>query len=152
MIKVSLRGLAGRKLRAVLTGVAIVLGLLAGAQILGSRLGSVDVILIVALAFLIVGTLDDRFALGIAPRLAVEVAAASALFFTGFGWSLFGDDAYASIHRWYLVAKSELCANHLPRMQMSVNCLNMVRATQLLSRQCMKAIQNSLRVESRASV
>ncbi len=76
-----------------LGGLAVVLGLLAGAQILGSRVGSVDVILIVAVAFLLVGTLDDRFGLGIAPRLAVEVAAASALFFTGFGWSLFGGGA-----------------------------------------------------------
>jgi UDP-GlcNAc:undecaprenyl-phosphate GlcNAc-1-phosphate transferase len=73
-----------------LGGVAVVLGLVAGAVALAWRLGHLEVILVAAAALLVVGTLDDRFGLGIVTRLLAEVAAAAFLFFSGLGWSAFG--------------------------------------------------------------
>src|SRR5687768_16766902 len=55
-----------------LGGVAVAVGLGAGALVLGAQLAQVDAILVIALALLAVGTIDDRIGLGIGPRLVVE--------------------------------------------------------------------------------
>jgi UDP-GlcNAc:undecaprenyl-phosphate/decaprenyl-phosphate GlcNAc-1-phosphate transferase len=76
-----------------LGGAAVVLGLLLGSVALGAGIGDVWAVLVAAVALLAVGTLDDRIGLTITPRLAVEVAAAALLFYEGFGWPAFGNEA-----------------------------------------------------------
>lgn len=76
-----------------LGGAAVILGLFAGSLVLGAQLAQLDSIVIVAVVLLAVGTLDDRIGLGIGLRLVAEVAAGAALFYSGFGWSVFGGDA-----------------------------------------------------------
>lgn len=76
-----------------LGGVAVVLGLLAGVCALGTEVADLWAVLVAAVALLAVGTVDDRVGLGISPRLAVELGAAVLLFYEGFGWSAFGNDA-----------------------------------------------------------
>jgi UDP-GlcNAc:undecaprenyl-phosphate/decaprenyl-phosphate GlcNAc-1-phosphate transferase len=76
-----------------LGGLAVVLGLIVGAAALGARIDELVPILAVALAALVVGTIDDRIGLHIAARLAFELAAGATLFYSGFGWSVFGNNA-----------------------------------------------------------
>jgi UDP-GlcNAc:undecaprenyl-phosphate/decaprenyl-phosphate GlcNAc-1-phosphate transferase len=76
-----------------LGGLAVALGLIVGAAALGARVYDLVPIVAVALAALVVGTIDDRIGLHIAVRLAFELAAGTALFYSGFGWSVFGVEA-----------------------------------------------------------
>ena len=75
-----------------LGGVAVVLGLIAGALILGGQLEAVDAILAAAVVMLAVGTIDDRIGLGIGLRVIAEVGTAVGLYYAGFGWSVFGSE------------------------------------------------------------
>ena len=59
---------------------------------LRGRLGDFDTVLVVAVALLAVGTLDDRIGLNIGVRVLAEVGAAAVLFYSGFGWSMFGGE------------------------------------------------------------
>jgi UDP-GlcNAc:undecaprenyl-phosphate GlcNAc-1-phosphate transferase len=76
-----------------LGGLAVVAGLIAGSLALGGDLSDLWAVPVAAVALLAVGTLDDRVGLGITPRLAVEAGAATLLFYEGFGWSAFGNEA-----------------------------------------------------------
>jgi UDP-GlcNAc:undecaprenyl-phosphate/decaprenyl-phosphate GlcNAc-1-phosphate transferase len=76
-----------------LGGMAVIVGLLGGSWAVGTELGDLWVILAAALVLLVVGTLDDRVGLNIAPRLAMELAVAALLFDAGLGWSVFGSEA-----------------------------------------------------------
>ncbi len=76
-----------------LGGAAVVLGLLAGVCALGTGVADLWAVLVAAVALLAVGTVDDRVGLSISPRLAVELGAAALLFYEGFGWTAFGNEA-----------------------------------------------------------
>jgi UDP-GlcNAc:undecaprenyl-phosphate/decaprenyl-phosphate GlcNAc-1-phosphate transferase len=76
-----------------LGGIAVVLGLVAGALALGGQFGQIDTIVLLAAGVLAVGTVDDRHGLGLGLRLVAEVAVGVALFYAGFGWNLFGGEA-----------------------------------------------------------
>ena len=76
-----------------LGGVAVVAGLLAASLAFGLGWHELTIALAAAFALLAVGTIDDRIGLGIGLRLGVEVGVASALYFTGLGWSVFGGGA-----------------------------------------------------------
>ena len=72
-----------------LGGIAVVLGFVAGALVLGAQLGQVEAVILIAAVLLVLGTLDDRVGLGIGLRLLAEIGAGVALFYSGFGWDLF---------------------------------------------------------------
>jgi len=76
-----------------LGGAAVIAGFLAGALAIAGDLARLAPILVCALLLFVVGTLDDRVNLGPAPRVAVEAAAAVALFVAGLGWHVFNGDA-----------------------------------------------------------
>jgi len=76
-----------------LGGLAVVLGLVVGGAALGARIDELLPILAVAVAALVVGTIDDRIGLNIFVRLAFELGAGAALYYSGFGWSVFGVEA-----------------------------------------------------------
>jgi UDP-GlcNAc:undecaprenyl-phosphate GlcNAc-1-phosphate transferase len=77
-----------------LGGAAVVLGLVAASLAFGVSFGwgDLDIALAVAVALLVIGTLDDRVGLGIGVRLAVEIAIGVALYAVGLGWGVFGND------------------------------------------------------------
>ena len=75
-----------------LGGAAVLLGVLVALAALRGRLGDFDTVLVVAVALLAVGTLDDRIGLNIGVRVLAEVGAAAVLFYSGFGWALFGSE------------------------------------------------------------
>jgi UDP-GlcNAc:undecaprenyl-phosphate GlcNAc-1-phosphate transferase len=76
-----------------LGGLAVMAGFLAAFLLFADGLDDRWALLGGALGLLAVGTLDDRVGLGIAPRLAAQVAAALALWGAGAGWDAFGSDA-----------------------------------------------------------
>ncbi len=75
-----------------LGGAAVMAGFLMGAIAFGSGLSRFAPVTLCAVALFGVGTLDDRIGLGIAPRLAAQLAAGVTLWLSGFGWDL-GVDA-----------------------------------------------------------
>jgi UDP-GlcNAc:undecaprenyl-phosphate/decaprenyl-phosphate GlcNAc-1-phosphate transferase len=76
-----------------LGGVAVVAGLLIGAVVPGEELVHLAPLLAGALVLHAVGTLDDRRALPVAPRLAAQAAVAALLWATGWGWDVLGSGA-----------------------------------------------------------
>jgi UDP-GlcNAc:undecaprenyl-phosphate GlcNAc-1-phosphate transferase len=75
-----------------LGGVAIVVGVLVALAALRSQLGDFDTVVVVGVALLAVGTLDDRIGLNIGVRVVAEVGAAAVLFYSGAGWGLFDNE------------------------------------------------------------
>jgi UDP-GlcNAc:undecaprenyl-phosphate GlcNAc-1-phosphate transferase len=75
-----------------LGGVAVLFGVLVALAALRGSLGDFDTVVVVAVALLVVGTLDDRVGLNIGLRVLAEVGAAVALFYSGAGWALFGSE------------------------------------------------------------
>ena len=75
-----------------LGGVAVATGFALAAILLAHPMPHLAPILLCAAALLAVGTVDDRYRLGVLPRLAVEIAAGALLFAAGIGWSPFGGD------------------------------------------------------------
>jgi UDP-GlcNAc:undecaprenyl-phosphate/decaprenyl-phosphate GlcNAc-1-phosphate transferase len=75
-----------------LGGLAIVIGVLVALVALRAQLGDFDTVIVVAVALLAVGTLDDRIGLNIGVRVVAEVGAAVVLFYAGVGWGLFGNE------------------------------------------------------------
>jgi UDP-GlcNAc:undecaprenyl-phosphate GlcNAc-1-phosphate transferase len=71
-----------------LGGAAIVAGLLVAMIGLGSGSAELAPVAVGVLVLFAMGTLDDRFGLGIAPRFALQVAVAIGLWATGLGWQL----------------------------------------------------------------
>ena len=76
-----------------LGGLGVIAAFAMAAVLLGGGAWRFEVVVLCALAFLAVGTLDDRRGLGPGIRLAVEAAAAVALFAAGAGWSIFASDS-----------------------------------------------------------
>ena len=76
-----------------LGGAAVMAGLVLGAEIPGEELAHLAPLLASALALLAVGTIDDRRALPVAPRLAAQAAVAAFLWATGWGWDVLGSGA-----------------------------------------------------------
>jgi UDP-GlcNAc:undecaprenyl-phosphate/decaprenyl-phosphate GlcNAc-1-phosphate transferase len=76
-----------------LGGIAIVVGVLVALAGLRAQLGDFDTVVVVAVALLAVGTLDDRIGLNIGVRVAAEVGAAVVLFYAGVGWGVFDNGA-----------------------------------------------------------
>ena len=75
-----------------LGGVAVLFGVLVALAALRGPLDDFDTVVVVAVALLVVGTLDDRIGLNIGLRVVAEVGAAVALFYSGAGWALFGSE------------------------------------------------------------
>jgi UDP-GlcNAc:undecaprenyl-phosphate GlcNAc-1-phosphate transferase len=75
-----------------LGGIAVVLGLFAGSLTFGSGLDGLRVILAVALAMAVLGTLDDRVGLGIGGRVLAEIGAGGVLYAGDIAWSPFASD------------------------------------------------------------
>jgi UDP-GlcNAc:undecaprenyl-phosphate/decaprenyl-phosphate GlcNAc-1-phosphate transferase len=75
-----------------LGGAAVAVGLLLSSVALGRGLSGLGAIVLCAAALLAVGTADDRYGLGVLPRLAVEVAVGAVLFAADLGWSALGSD------------------------------------------------------------
>jgi UDP-GlcNAc:undecaprenyl-phosphate GlcNAc-1-phosphate transferase len=71
-----------------LGGVAVILGFLVASITFADALADFRVPALCALALLVVGTIDDRVGLGIAPRLVLEVGVAVAVWAAGQGWHL----------------------------------------------------------------
>jgi UDP-GlcNAc:undecaprenyl-phosphate/decaprenyl-phosphate GlcNAc-1-phosphate transferase len=76
-----------------LGGAAVLSGFAIAATTFAGTLPGFGWFLACALALLAIGTVDDRVQLGISLRLAVEVAAATALWSVGWGWSFLPADA-----------------------------------------------------------
>jgi UDP-GlcNAc:undecaprenyl-phosphate GlcNAc-1-phosphate transferase len=76
-----------------LGGAAVVAAFLLSAGLFGRAAASFWPIVACALALWALGTVDDRFGIEPLPRIAVEVAAACALFAAGVGWSVFPNEA-----------------------------------------------------------
>jgi UDP-GlcNAc:undecaprenyl-phosphate GlcNAc-1-phosphate transferase len=76
-----------------LGGCAVVGGLLLSAALFGRAAEAFVPVAAGALALWALGTVDDRYGMGPLPRLAIEVAAAAALYAAGVGWSVFADGA-----------------------------------------------------------
>jgi UDP-GlcNAc:undecaprenyl-phosphate GlcNAc-1-phosphate transferase len=76
-----------------LGGAAVVAAFLLSAGLFGRAAASYAPIAACALALWALGTVDDRFGIEPLPRIAVEVAAACALFAAGVGWSVFPSEA-----------------------------------------------------------
>ena len=76
-----------------LGGTAVLFGFLVAAALFGDALSTYLTVVACAVGLAIVGTLDDRLGLMVAPRLAAHVAAAVALWWAGLGWDLFPGDA-----------------------------------------------------------
>jgi len=76
-----------------LGGIAVVGGFAIAAVPSGEALGRLWPILAAAVALCVVGTIDDRYALGLGPRLLAEVGAAAGLFAAGFGWEYLDSEA-----------------------------------------------------------
>ena len=71
-----------------LGGVAVILGLAAGALAVAAGTGEIRAALGIAALLLVVGTLDDRIGLGIGVRIAAQVAAGFGLYQAGISWSM----------------------------------------------------------------
>ena len=76
-----------------LGGCAVVGGLLLSAALFGRAAEAFVPVAAGALALWALGTVDDRYGMGPLPRVAIEVAAAVALYAAGVGWSVFADGA-----------------------------------------------------------
>jgi UDP-GlcNAc:undecaprenyl-phosphate/decaprenyl-phosphate GlcNAc-1-phosphate transferase len=75
-----------------LGGTAVVAALLLAAALCGRAAAGFWPIAAIALVLWALGTVDDRYGLGPFARLAIEVAAAAALFAAGVGWSIFASE------------------------------------------------------------
>jgi UDP-GlcNAc:undecaprenyl-phosphate/decaprenyl-phosphate GlcNAc-1-phosphate transferase len=75
-----------------LGGVAVAAGLLAGAVAFGDGLGEYAMLIACAGLLLAVGVIDDRFTLGVGPRLISETSCALALFSADLGFSIYDSD------------------------------------------------------------
>ena len=71
-----------------LGGTTVVAGFLVASMVFSETLSGFRVPALCALVMLIVGTIDDRVGLGIAPRLASEVGVGAAVWAAGQGWQL----------------------------------------------------------------
>ena len=69
-----------------LGGVAVMLAFLPASLLLGGGASQFGVIIVCALGLSLVGAVDDRVGLGPLPRVAVEVAAATAIWSAGLAW------------------------------------------------------------------
>ena len=76
-----------------LGGAAVIAAAILSAAAFGRSASAFWPILALALVLWALGTVDDRFGIGPLPRLAVEVAAACALFAAGVGWTVFPGEA-----------------------------------------------------------
>lgn len=76
-----------------LGGAAVVAATIIAAVAFGHSASAFWPIVAGALVLWVLGTVDDRFGIGPLPRLAIEVAAACALFAAGVGWSVFPSEA-----------------------------------------------------------
>ena len=72
-----------------LGGLAVVAATLLGWTVVGGAWGHYLALTLCVVTLLAVGTLDDRFGLGISIRFAAQIAAAGALWATGLGWAIF---------------------------------------------------------------
>jgi UDP-GlcNAc:undecaprenyl-phosphate/decaprenyl-phosphate GlcNAc-1-phosphate transferase len=75
-----------------LGGAAVVAALLVSAALFGRAAAAFWPIAAGALVLWALGTVDDRYGIGLLPRLAIEVAAGGALFAAGIGWSVFDSE------------------------------------------------------------
>jgi UDP-GlcNAc:undecaprenyl-phosphate/decaprenyl-phosphate GlcNAc-1-phosphate transferase len=75
-----------------LGGTAVLAGVLLASAALRERLGDFDTVVVIAVALLVVGTLDDRIGLNVGVRVLAEAGAAIALFYSGIGWAVFGSE------------------------------------------------------------
>lgn len=75
-----------------LGGVAVALGVLAAAVAFGDALGDYVVLIACAGLLLAVGCIDDRFTLGVGPRLIAETSCALALFSADLGFEIYTND------------------------------------------------------------
>lgn len=73
-----------------LGGLAVLAGVLAVVPLLGAELSRLVPVLAGLVGLWLIGTLDDRLALGAGLRVAAEVGTALLLYTAGFGWSVFG--------------------------------------------------------------
>ncbi len=76
-----------------LGGAAVLVGFLLGAVLLSEASTRLGPILLCAAGLWVVGTVDDRWTLGPGLRVAAELVAATALFASGLGWSIFESEA-----------------------------------------------------------
>jgi UDP-GlcNAc:undecaprenyl-phosphate GlcNAc-1-phosphate transferase len=87
----------GYKRHAVATpylgGMAVALGLVAASLAVTPRVDGLEVIVVVTVGLLCIGTLDDRIGLGVASRLFAQLSAAAALYYAGLGFSGLGGEA-----------------------------------------------------------
>lgn len=74
-----------------LGGAAVMAGFLAGAIAVGSGASQFVAVTACAVGLFVVGTLDDRVGLGIAPRLGAQIAAGAVLWFADAGWNIDND-------------------------------------------------------------
>lgn len=76
-----------------LGGLAVMAGLVVGAVSFGTATAVYLPVVVGALAFWALGTVDDRIAVRPRYRIAAEIAAGAALWVAGLGWSVFGNPA-----------------------------------------------------------
>lgn len=76
-----------------LGGSAILLGILTAALVFGRETEGFVVVLACCLAFWALGTVDDKLSLSPYVRMAVQIGAGIALFETGHGWTIVGNEA-----------------------------------------------------------
>src|SRR5437763_408216 len=71
-----------------LGGSAIIIGFLVAALIFADATGTNALILGCVVVVWVLGTIDDRVSLRLAPRVLIEIAVAATLWRTGHGWSV----------------------------------------------------------------
>ena len=76
-----------------LGGLAVMAGLVVGGVSFGTATAQYLPVVVGAVAFWVLGTVDDRVAVRPRYRIAAEIAAGAGLWATGLGWSVFGNPA-----------------------------------------------------------
>jgi UDP-GlcNAc:undecaprenyl-phosphate/decaprenyl-phosphate GlcNAc-1-phosphate transferase len=77
---------------AYLGGAAVVTGFLLAALVTGKDLSRLWPVLVCAVGLMVIGTMDDRFAVRPSRRIAAELAAAAVLWHYDLGWTFLGSD------------------------------------------------------------